>query len=98
MPAGTGRSQISAERRRMGTFDNLAKDKIYRPGQTGRLNLRDGGYVFLDFPMQYSETNLQRYVDPAPFVQGNRADTEKATHMDTPITRLMAPMSCLPQY
>ena len=69
--------RLCAERRRMGTFDNLAKDKIYRPGQTGRLNLRDGGYVFLDFPMQYSETNLQRYVDPAPFVPSSKSDRDR---------------------
>ena len=28
----------------------------------------------------------------------NRAVMETAIQMDTPITRLMAPMSCLPQY
>ncbi len=53
--------RLSAERRRMSTFVSSTKED----------------YQYLPFSLDVTETKLTRFVDPAPFVPGNKNDRDK---------------------
>ncbi len=53
--------RLRSERRRMGTFDLSEKE----------------GYVTVSFDLQPVSLKLQRYIDPAPFVPGDRRNRDK---------------------
>lgn len=53
--------RISADRRRMTTYDSLP----------------DSGYERISFSLQKTETELERYIDPKPFVPSNKQERDR---------------------